>query len=116
VRLYYLRHGVEQVSQRSPTQLRETVNWIDQTAGAIHRERAWEPCEGPSCPTCAFQSVCPAKTCRERAQQPVWRQGDLLWEMTDAPSPDLTPEGDGPEPVEAGASRGARQMSLDDYL
>jgi DNA helicase-2/ATP-dependent DNA helicase PcrA len=116
VRLYYLRYGVEQVSQRSQAQMRETVEWIDQTASAIHWERAWEPCEGSGCPTCAFQSVCPAKTGRERVQQSVWRQGDLLWEMTDSSSADPAPEGDGPEPVAVGASTGVRQMSLEDYL
>ena len=82
VRLYYLRHGVEQIACRDRASLRETVEWIDATATAIHQEKRWEPKEGSGCRTCAFQSQCPAKTGEARAAQAVWQQGSLLWEMT----------------------------------
>jgi RecB family exonuclease len=111
VRLYYLRQGVEQISHRSPAQQRETVDWIDQTAGAIHRERAWEPREGSGCSTCAFQSMCPAKTGRERVPQTVWRQGDLLWEMNEEACP--APDRDEPSAPVPGDGR---QISLEDHL
>ena len=84
VRLYFLRHGVEQVSCRSRADMLETVQWIDTTAGAIHREKRWQPSEGSGCRTCAFQSHCPAKTGAARAAQEVWQQGSLLWEMDDS--------------------------------
>ena len=57
VRLYFLRQGVEQVSCRSRSAMRETVEWIDTTAEAIHREKGWEPSEGSGCRTCAFQKT-----------------------------------------------------------
>ena len=82
VRLYFLRHGVEQTACRDRASLRETVAWIDATATAIHQEKRWEPSEGAGCRTCAFQSHCPAKTGEVRAAQGVWQQGSLLWEMT----------------------------------
>ncbi len=77
VRLYYLRHGVEQVSTRSRDQMRQTVEWIDETASNIQQEKRWLPCEGDACRTCPFWSHCPAKTGRERPNEPVWRQGEL---------------------------------------
>ena len=83
VRLYFLRHGVEQVSCRSRLDMRATVEWIDATAGAIHREKRWQPSEGNGCRTCAFQQHCPAKTGQERAAIGVWQQGSLLWEIND---------------------------------
>ena len=81
VRLYFLRHGIEQVSRRSRSDMRETVEWIDATAGAIHREKRWEPSEGSGCRTRAFHSHCPAKTREARSGKGVWQQGALLWEM-----------------------------------
>ncbi len=78
VRLYYLRHGVEQVSWRSREQRRRTVEWVDETAAAIRGVRRWEPCEGEGCKTCPFWKTCPAKTGQARAHVAVWRQGSLL--------------------------------------
>lgn len=77
VRLYFLRHGVEQVAFRTRRDLQETVAWADAAAAAIQRERRWEPKEGSACRTCPFQKVCPAKTGIERPLQPVWQQGEL---------------------------------------
>jgi CRISPR/Cas system-associated exonuclease Cas4 (RecB family) len=113
VRLYYLRHGVEQVSVRSRRQIRELVDWMDETAGAIHKEKAWEPMEGAGCTTCAFKQLCPAKTGRERPHQTVWQQGDLLWEMTEGEESlrTLPPR----EPVTAVTGK-VRQMTLEDFL
>ncbi len=82
-RLYYLRHGVEQVSVPTKARVRSTIDWIDTTATAIHKEKKWEPCVGAGCATCAFHSLCPAKPGRPRASQAVWQQGNLLWEMSE---------------------------------
>jgi DNA helicase-2/ATP-dependent DNA helicase PcrA len=106
VRLYFLRHGVEQVSCRTRAQLRETVAWVDETATAIHLEKQWEPKEGGGCRTCAFADQCPAKTGQARRSAPVWQQGDLLWELTQAPS---SPEAE----VLPAAASAARQTTLD---
>jgi RecB family exonuclease len=83
VRLYYLRHGVEQVSYRTRAQVRETVAWIDETAAAIHQEQSWMPNEGAGCRTCGFADQCPAKTGQARPAAPVWQQGNLLWELSE---------------------------------
>jgi RecB family exonuclease len=89
VRLYFLRHGVEQVSYRTRRQMRETVEWIDAAAARIQAEKRWQPCEGDACRTCAFWNVCPARTGRERPNAPVWRQGEML-ELSGAARPVAT--------------------------
>jgi DNA helicase-2/ATP-dependent DNA helicase PcrA len=117
VRLYYLRHGIEQVSHRSRAQLRETVEWIDETAASIHAERAWAPQEGAGCRTCAFQEVCPSKTGQERAPARIWQQGDLLWEMQQKPAEATSSAALASAPAASGGPGGAlRQMTIDDYL
>lgn len=105
VRLYYLRQGVEQVSHRSQSQLQETVEWMD--ASAIHKEKRWEPCVGAGCATCAFHTLCPAKTGQARPNKTVWEQGNLLWEMQE--------EATAPA-VAARPARTIRQMTIDDFL
>jgi len=77
-RLYYLRHGVEQVSRRTRQDLRETVDWLDQTTSHIREERKWLPCEGDACKSCPFWSYCPAKTGQPREHKPIWRQTSIL--------------------------------------
>ena len=110
VRLYFLRHGVEQVSRRTRADTRETVEWIDETAGAIHREKCWEPREGNGCRTCAFQQQCPAKTGEKRTAIGVWQQGSLLWEMDDSPQEIVTTA----SPTQPSAPSAApSQMTLD---
>ena len=91
--LYYLRQGVEQVSECSRSQMRDTVEWVDATANAIHQEKAWEPTRGNGCLTCAFAKVCPARTGEPRQQTKVWQQGEMLWEMNaeEPPHARLTP-------------------------
>ena len=79
-RLYYLRHGVEQISVRSRQQIQETVAWIDEAAANIRQERRWEPREGEACRTCPFHAVCPTKTGQERPHAPVWNQADM-WDL-----------------------------------
>ncbi len=110
VRLYYLRHGIEQISVPSKQRIRETLDWIDTTATGIHKEKTWEPCLGAGCATCAFHSLCPAKTGRPRVNQGVWQQGNLMWEMNADPEAVVSDA----EATETAA--GARQMTLDDYL
>lgn len=80
VRLYYLRHGEEQVSHRDRADRQETVGWIEETAAHIREEKRWLPCEGEACRTCAFTNICPAKTGEARPNTPVWQQRDLLLE------------------------------------
>lgn len=110
VRLYYLRHGVEQISVPSKTRVRETIDWIDTTANGIHKEKNWAPCLGAGCATCAFHSLCPAKTGRPRDNQKVWQQGNLMWEMSEEPEPIAS------DPDAKVAEAIVRQMTLDDYL
>ena len=95
VRLLYLRHGVEHVRPCSVGQLRETVDWVDETADAIHREKTWQPRPGQGCATCAFHSHCPAKTGHERVHRGVWQQGNLLMGLDEEPEPPSEPA---PEP------------------
>lgn len=109
VRLYYLRYGEEQVSQRSRAQRREAVMWVEESAAHIREERKWMPCEGKACRTCPFWSACPAKTGEERPLAPVWQQGELLWEGEGTSSAALSPA---VHPV-ASASR---QTTLDDVM
>lgn len=78
LRLYYLRHGVEQVSTRSRAQMDETADWVSETAAAVRSERSWSACEGASCRVCAFRAQCPAKTGIERELPTIWRQADLV--------------------------------------
>lgn len=117
VRLYFLRHGIERISVPDKARKRETIDWIDTTANKIHKEKRWEPCAGPGCKTCAFQSVCPEKTGQSRLNQTVWQQGDLMWEMQAERSEEavvvnsLASTAD--EPV---ATAIPTQMTLDDYL
>ncbi len=110
VRLYYLRHSVEQISVPTKKRINETIDWIDTTATGIHQEKSWEPCLGAGCATCAFHSLCPAKTGRPRANRGVWQQGNLMWEMTADPEPS-TSEAEAKETLAS-----AQQMTLDDYL
>lgn len=116
VRLYYLRHGIEQIGVRTTKQMGELVEWMDTNAGAIHKEKAWEPKQGEGCLTCAFKNLCPAKTGRERPHQGVWQQGNLLWEMTAGEEePQVLSKIDPSETV-AVAPRKVRQMTLDEFL
>lgn len=104
VRLYYLRHGVEQVSARTRQQRYEMVEWVDETAARIREERKWVPCEGEACRTCPFWSACPAKTGQERPHAPVWQQVELL---------ELVEERDEPVGMEATSERTVVQTVLD---
>ncbi|MEO7716818.1 MAG: PD-(D/E)XK nuclease family protein [Capsulimonas sp.] len=79
VRLYYLRHGVEKAAPRTREHLHETVAWVDETAGAIQKERRWMPCEGDACKTCPYFKLCPAKTGHAREAREVWAQAELPW-------------------------------------
>lgn len=110
VQFYYLRHGIEQIRVHCLLGTRETIQWIDRTANAIHKEKLWAPCAGAACTTCAFDAHCPAKTGRPRANQHVWQQGNLLWDMRD----EEDAAGDGTEPITTAKSE--RQMTIDDYL
>jgi CRISPR/Cas system-associated exonuclease Cas4 (RecB family) len=87
VSLYYLRHGVEQTSYRTPDDRRQTLAWLEETAAAIRAERGWAPQEGPACRTCPFQLVCPAKTGKARPHAVVWQQAQIPWEPAEAPQP-----------------------------
>ena len=115
VSLYYLRQGMEQVSECSRSQMRDTVEWVDVTANAIHQEKAWEPTRGNGCLTCAFAKVCPARTGEPRPQTKVWQQGELLWDMNEEdPQTQQTPSA---TTATGGTNaQGMRQMTLDDYL
>jgi RecB family exonuclease len=109
VRLYYLRHGVEQISVRTRAQRKETVEWIDDTASAIHREKQWDPQQGAGCITCAFKKLCPAKTGRNQPLGEVWQQGNLLWEMQ-------SPQTESEPVVAATPTSSVRQMTLEELL
>jgi RecB family exonuclease len=104
VRLYYLRHGVEHISTRDGRQMAEVTAWIDEIASRIREERRWLPCEGDVCRMCAFWSLCPAKTGRERPPEPVWRQGELV---------DVSDEGEAPGASDAETELSDAQLTLD---
>ena len=113
-RLYYLRHGVEQVSVRNRSQIKQTVEWIDNTAASIHQEKEWQPTVGEGCRTCAFHKVCPQKTGQERPSVGVWQQGNLLWDMNAEEPAIITATT--PAVKKQTTRPTVRQMTLDDYL
>jgi hypothetical protein len=102
------------VANCNRSQMRETVEWVDATANAIHQEKAWEPTRGNGCLTCAFAKVCPARTGEPRKQAKVWQQGELLWDMN-IEGPDIRQEATPPRP-KSPPSLLKQQMTLDDYL
>ena len=113
-RLYYLRHGVEQVRVCSHSQIKPTVEWIDSTASAIHQEKQWQPTVGEGCRTCAFHKACPKKTGQERPSVGVWQQGNLLWDMKEVEA--VPPVASTPTVGNKSAKPAVRQITLDDYL
>lgn len=80
VSLYFLRHGVEQVSHRTSDDRKQTLAWLEETAAAIRAEKKWAPHEGIACRSCPFQEVCPAKTGVARPHAAVWQQAEIPWE------------------------------------
>jgi len=77
VRLYYLRHSAEHVHLVSSRELHDTLIWVETTAAAIRRERAWQPVEGSHCRVCPYHRECPLKTGKARPLQEAVQQMDI---------------------------------------